>query len=70
MAFSSKPDFNVSNHGSIFLLFPNSKDAHDWVEERLPEERQTFGRAIVVEHRYIADIVDGILCDGLTVESF
>jgi hypothetical protein len=35
--------------------------------EHLPENRTTFGSAVVVEHRYIADIVGGIRADGLEV---
>lgn len=60
-------DFIVSNHGSIFLLRPNTPAAREWCEEHLPDDRQTFGGAVVVEHRYIGDIVDGIRADGLEV---
>ena len=61
-------DFWVQNHGSLFLLIPQTEAASDWVEENLPEDAQTFGGGIVVEHRYISDIVDGIRTDGLEVE--
>ena len=60
-------DFAVENHGTIFLLRPITPAAFEWVQERLPEDRQEFGDAVVVEHRYIADIVRGILNDGLAV---
>ena len=61
-------DFTVSNEGSIFILRPISEAAKVWVEEHLPEERQYFGGGVVVEHRYIADIVAGIQADGLEVQ--
>jgi hypothetical protein len=63
----TEPDFVVENHGSIFLLQPLSLAANAWVEENLPENHQTFGSAVVVEHRYITDIVRGVQADGLEV---
>ena len=46
----TEPDFVVENHGSIFLLQPLSPAANSWVEENLPENHQTSGSAVVVEH--------------------
>jgi hypothetical protein len=64
----SDPDFVVQNHGSIFILHAYSEAAREWVSEHIPEDALTWGRnGTVVEHRYIADIVDGIRNDGLTV---
>ena len=63
----TQSDFVVENHGSIFLLTPLTPYANSWVEEHLPEDRMTFGGSIVVEHRYISDIVHGIQNDGLAV---
>ena len=61
------PDFLVENHGSIFLLTPLTPAANSWVDEHIPLGALRWGGAIVVEHRYIADIVRGIQTDGLTV---
>lgn len=61
-------DFTVQNEGSIFLLHPHTDAARAWIEEHIPEDAQTFGDAIAVEHRYICSIVDGIQGDGLTIE--
>ena len=33
-----------------------------------PHCHQTWGNAVAVDHRYIADIVQGIIADGLTVD--
>ena len=60
-------DFVVENHGSIFLLQPLTPVANFWISEHLPEDRMTFGSAVVVEPRYIADIVRGAQADGLAV---
>ena len=61
------PDFVVKNEGSIFILRPVSTAAKDWANEHIPEDATHFGGGIVVEHRYIQDIIDGIKGDGLTV---
>ena len=63
----TQPDFFVENHGTIFLLQPLTPAANSWVEENLPEDRMTFGGAVAVEHRYIADIVRGAQNDGLVI---
>ena len=60
-------DFTVTNHGSIFTLAPETPAARDWVDEWLPADAMWHGSAVVVEHRYIEDIVEGIINDGLTV---
>lgn len=60
-------DFRVQNEGSIFLLHVLTPAAKDWVAEHIGD-CQWFGCAVVVEHRYIADIVNGIRNDGLEVE--
>ena len=64
---SPQSDFLLENHGSIFLLQPLSPAANDWVAENLPEDHLTFGSAVVVEPRYIADIVRGAQADGLVI---
>lgn len=64
---AQQPDFRVQNEGSIFLLHVLSGDAKEWVKENIGE-CQWFGCAVVVEHRYIATIVEGIQADGLSVE--
>jgi hypothetical protein len=61
------PDFEVQNHFTIYLLCPLTDAAIGWVDENLPEDVMTFGRGIVVEHRFIADIVRGIVDSGLVV---
>lgn len=64
-----KPDFTVQNHGSLFILYAHSNDATQWVADHIPDDAMLWGpNGIVVEHRYISDIVDGIQNDGLEVE--
>ena len=65
-----QPDFIVENHGSIFLLKPLTPNALSWVEEHIGQHngfQPNYPHSIVVEHRYISDIVEGIQNDGLAV---
>lgn len=60
-------DFQVVSHGSICLLTPLTPDAHEWVEHNVPDDALTVGLSIVVEPRYIADIVEGFQAEGLSL---
>lgn len=61
-------DLSVSNQGSIFLLRGVSDAGSTWLAEHIPDDAQHFGGAVVVEHRFIADITAGAIEDGLEVE--
>ncbi len=62
-------DFYVQNEGSIFILRALSNEAKQWVADHIPADATFWGHdGVVVEHRYIADIVQGAISDGLTVE--
>jgi hypothetical protein len=60
-------DFQVQNHGTVYMLVPVSLAALEWVEEHTPADAMRLGRSVAVEHRFIEDIVDGIEGDGLAV---
>jgi hypothetical protein len=68
---SPTPDFLVESHFTIFLLTPLTPAARSWVQEHLPDEhnRLEFAGSIVVEHRFIADIVRGAISDGLVLSN-
>lgn len=58
-------DFHIEDNFSLILLRPLTDAAREWTGEHIPDATW-FGTAVVVEHRYIADIVEGIKNDGLT----
>ena len=63
-------DFKLDNHGSLFLLRPLNSAAKKWMQEHLPmdnPETQFWGESIIIEPRYVAPIVDGIIGDGLVL---
>lgn len=45
---------------SVYILVPISRKAKSWVKKFLPKDAMTFGDGIVVEWRYIDDIVEGM----------
>ena len=65
------PDFLVENHGSILILKPLSPSAVAWIEEHIGHDNgyQPHFPTVVVEPRYIAEIVQGIQNDGLLVSA-
>lgn len=60
-----RADYAVADHGSICLLIGISDAALAWFDEHLPEDRTTFGSGVVVEPRYVEDIIAGMAEDGL-----
>ena len=63
----ARPDIRVENHGSLFLLWPATKRAACWLDGVIAEDAQYCGDAVVVEPRYIRDIVNGARDAGLEV---
>ena len=61
------PDFTLYDHGFTFLLHPHTETARNWIAEHISEDAYLFGNAVVIEHRFMADIVKGIQMDGLEV---
>lgn len=63
-------DFDLNNQGTIFLLLPLTEAAKTWLKENIPAGPDVtyFGRSLVIEHRYVVDVVRGIQKDGLTVQ--
>lgn len=60
-------DIQIRDEGTLVLLTPATTAGRDWCAEWLGDDCPRFGAAYVVEHRYAADILDGMTDDGLTV---
>ena len=63
----STPDIQIENHFSLYLVHPFSEQARAWLEENVQADAQWFGGALVVEPRYVADLLEGMLAAGLTL---
>jgi hypothetical protein len=63
------PDITVHDHGTVLLLHATSRRGRAWVDANVSDDRQEWAGAVVVEHRYIGDIVAGAVADGRRVRS-
>ena len=61
------PDFILENHGSIWLVRPQSEPAREHLAENVSDEAQWFGDALVVEPRYVEGLVNGLRNNGWEV---
>jgi len=64
----AKVDFQVVDHGTVCLLYANTRRAKQWVRVNLPQDQMKYADALVVEPRCIDDITDGIRADGLDID--
>lgn len=60
-------DVTLSGSGSVYLFHLLTEAARDWVDTHVSTDRQMFGAALAVEHRYVADLAQGMRADGLSV---
>jgi hypothetical protein len=67
MTVTETVDVFVHNHGSIFVLEPLTPTADDWFKDNLPDDATSWGKGVVVEPRYVEDVVQGMTGDGLVV---
>ncbi len=61
-------DVTVQNEGTIFLFAANTAIAREWIRDNVQEDATHFGGSRVVEHRYAARLVRGMVDDGLVLE--
>jgi hypothetical protein len=64
---SNTADFVLQNHGSVCLLCPMTEAASDHLEASTSEEAFWFAGGLVVEPRYVGDIVAALSDEGFTV---
>jgi|SRR6185295_10261405 len=60
-------DYTVENKGTLLLLRSTNAHAYDWLVAHTDPDAHWFGRALVVEHGYIADFVERLRMDGFSV---
>jgi hypothetical protein len=61
-------DYTVENKGTLLLLRSTNPNAYEWLVAHTAPEAHWFGRALVVEHGYIADFVAQLRRDGFSVD--
>lgn len=62
-------DAYISDQGSIILIRPVSPGAQAWIDENIGGDAQFFANSLVVEHRYADSVIEGMINDGLDVDS-
>lgn len=62
-------DIRIEDNGSISLVRPLTRKAKDWIDENVQDDAQWFGRALVVEPRYLPFLVSGMVEEGLRLSS-
>jgi hypothetical protein len=64
------PDLSCINHGSIWLVYPNTVAGQDWLAAHIAHDGETqwYGSAVLVEPPLLAAIAEGAIADGLAVE--
>jgi hypothetical protein len=60
-------DLWVLVQGTIGLVRPLTRGANEWIREHVPHQSQWFGPALVLEQRYIAELLKHMVNDGLRV---
>lgn len=60
-------DVTLSGSGSVYLFHLLTEAARDWVDTYVSTDREMFGGALAVEHRYVADLALGMRAGGLSV---
>jgi len=66
-------DIAIDNHGTIVLLWATSQRGCSWLKHNTADDATWWGGhgtygALVCEPRYVGDIVQGALADGLGVK--
>jgi integrase len=58
------PDFALIDEGTISLLRPLNPTAYKWLREHTEPEATWWSGSLVVEHRYVLPIAQGIIDEG------
>ena len=69
LSLQNLPDLRVSFQGSLSLFHPLTDLAREWMGGHCPagDEHQYFCGALVVEARYVEDLLAHAVEDGLTL---
>jgi hypothetical protein len=60
-------DIELNDQGTIWLVTPRTAEATDWIADHVQDDAQWFGCSLVVEHRYVGPLVEGMANDGLRI---
>jgi hypothetical protein len=59
-------DLQIIDDGSIVQFLPETAAGAEWLEENVElDDYRWRGNALVVDHRFALDLIDGLRSDGL-----
>jgi hypothetical protein len=62
-----KTDIWILAQGTLTLVRPLTRRANEWISRHVQDDFQWFGPALVIEHEYVAKLLNGMIEDGLHV---
>lgn len=60
-------DVEIRGSDTVYLFDLRTDTAADWVASHVSAERLKFGGSLVVEHRFVAALVSGMVFYGLII---
>jgi hypothetical protein len=62
-----KTDIWILPQGTLTLVRPLTQRASEWMRQHVQDDSQWFGPALVIEHHYLPNLLNGMIEDGLHV---
>ena len=62
-----KTDIWILPQGTLTLVRPLTQRASEWISQHPQADSQWFGPALVIEHHYVAKLLNGMIEDELHV---
>ena len=62
-----KTDIWILPQGTLALVRPLTQRASEWISQHIQGHSQWFGPALVIEQHCLANLLSGMIADGLHV---
>ncbi|HWH91608.1 MAG TPA: hypothetical protein VNV64_07425 [Candidatus Binatia bacterium] len=62
-----KTDIWILPQGTLTLVRPLTQRASEWINQHLQDHSQWFGPALLIEHHFVPQLLNGMIADGLQV---
>ena len=63
-----KPDLVTAHNPSFCTIRAVTQRGLDWIDDNLDEEASPHTAVVAIDHRYIVDIIENAVDDGLIVQ--
>lgn len=61
-------DIRIINQGTVTGMRPLSEEAKQWMDDNVHSEGwQWLGKTLWVDHRYVDNLIDGMIAGGLSL---